>query len=215
VFVEAEMALALGKTRSPEALAVLPRLVDRPSYMDLVASRAIDGLGQTGDERALPLIRDAWRPGASFPARRAVVAALAELARGTSQARAAREAVELRLTDRDFRVRGEAAVALGRLGLTDALPALRGALSGELDGRTRRRINDAIRDIEDGSRPAEEARRLHDEVERLRGETASLRERMDRLEARLASTPPGPVPKGKRLRPATRRGTRTLRPTRR
>jgi hypothetical protein len=42
-----------------------------------------------------------------------------------------------------------------------------------------------------------------------------LRERMDRLEARLASTPPGPVPKGKRLRPATRRGTRTLRPTRR
>ena len=48
VFVEAELALALGKTRSPEALSLLPRLVDRPSYMDLVASRAIDGLGQTG-----------------------------------------------------------------------------------------------------------------------------------------------------------------------
>ncbi|HVV15911.1 MAG TPA: M1 family aminopeptidase [Polyangia bacterium] len=215
VFVEAELALALGKTRSPEALSLLPRLVDRPSYMDLVASRAIEGLGQTGDERALPLIRDAWRPGAGFPARRAVVGALAELARGTPQARAAREAIELRLGDRDFRVRGEAAVALGRLGLTDALPALRSALAGELDGRTRRRINEAIRDIEDGSRPAEEARRLHDEVERLRGETSSLRERVDRLEARLASTPPGPVPKGKRPRPTTRRGTRTLRPTRR
>ena len=158
VFVEAELALALGKTRSPEALSLLPRLVDRPSYMDLVASRAIDGLGQTGDERALPLIRDAWRPGAGFPARRAVVGALAELARGTPQARAAREAIELRLGDRDFRVRGEAAVALGRLGLTDALPALRSALAGELDGRTRRRINDAIRDIEEGrARPRRRA----------------------------------------------------------
>ncbi|HXU65406.1 MAG TPA: M1 family aminopeptidase [Polyangia bacterium] len=215
VFVEAELALALGKTRSPEALTVLPRLVDRPSYMDLVATRAIEGLGQTGDERALPLIRDAWRPGAGWAARRAVVSALAELARGTGLARGAREAIELRLGDRDFRVRGEAAVALGRLGLTDALPALRTALASELDGRGRRRMKDAIREIEEATRPAEETRRLHDEVDRLRGETASLRERLDRLEARLASTPPAPVPKGKRPRPTTRRRTRTLRPTRR
>ena len=215
VFVEAELALALGKTRSPEALVVLPRLVDRPSFMDVLASRAIEGLGQTGDERALPLIRDAWRPGGGFPARRAVVAALAELARGTGMARAAREAIELRLQDRDFRVRLESAMALGRLGLTDALPALRAALAAELDGRAKRRMNDAIRDIEEGTRPAEEARRLHDEVDRLRGETATLRERLDRLEARLASTPPAPVPKAKRPRPTTRRGSRTLRPTRR
>ncbi len=215
VFVEAELALSLGKTRSPEALALLPRLVDRPSYMDLVATRAIEGLGQTGDERALPLIRDAWRPGAGWAARRAVVGALAELARGTGMARAAREAIEPHLADRDFRVRGESAVALGRLGLTDALPVLRHALSAELDGRARRRLNDAIREIDEATRPAEETRRLHDEVDRLRGETATLRERLDRLEWRLASTPPAPVPKSKRPRPTTRRGARTLRPTRR
>lgn len=215
VFVEAELALALGKTRSPEALVLLPRLVDKPSYMDLVAARAIEGLGHTGDERALPLIRDAWRPAAGWGARRAVVGALAELARGTGLARTARQAIELRLGDRDFRVRGEAATALGRLGLTDALPALRAALAAELDGRAKRRFNDAIRDIEEATRPAEETRRLHDEVDRLRGETATLRERLDRLEARLASTPPAPVPKAKRPRPTTRRGARSLRPTRR
>jgi aminopeptidase N len=215
VFVEAELALALGKTRAPSALVLLPRLVDRPSFMDVLASRAIEGLGQTGDERALPLIREAWRPGGGFPVRRAVVGALAELARGTAMARAAREAIEPRLGDRDFRVRGESAAALARLGLTDALPALRAALAAELDGRTKRRLNDAIRDIEEATRPAEETRRLHDEVDRLRGETATLRERLDRLEARLSSTPPAAAPKAKRPRPTTRRGARTLRPRRR
>jgi aminopeptidase N len=215
-FVEAELALALGRTRSPLALDLLPPLVDRPSFQAVISSRAIEGLGKTGDERAFALVRAAWRPGAPFPARRAVVAALAELGRGTPLGRAAREAVEPRLRDGDFRVRLEAALALGRLGLPDAIPALRGALAGELDGRTKRRMNEAIRDIEDGARPAEEARRLHEEVERLRGETARLRERLDRLETRLAppaaSNPPAAKPK--RQRPVTRR-SRGARPVRR
>jgi aminopeptidase N len=217
VFVEAELALALGRTRSPLALELLPPLVDRPSFQAVIASRAIEGLGKTGDERAFPLIRRAWRSEALFPARRAVVAALAELSRGTGLARAAREAIEERLRDGDFRVRLEAATALGRLGLTDALPAIRSALAGELDGRTKRKMNDAIRDIEDGTRPAEEARRLQDEVERLRGETAKLRERMDRLETRLAPPPPPSPPpaKTKRPRPVARRRSRGLRPVRR
>ncbi|HEY6476717.1 MAG TPA: M1 family aminopeptidase [Polyangia bacterium] len=216
VFVEAEVALALGRTRSPLALEILPPLVDRPSFQAVVASRAIEGLGKTGDERAFALIRNAWRAEAPFPARRAVVAALAELSRGTGLARAAREAIEERLRDGDFRVRLEAALALGRLGLTEALPAIRSALGGELDGRTKRRMNEAIRDIEDAARPAEEARRLQDEVERLRGETARLRERLDRLEIRLAPTPvaPTPIAKTKRPRPVTRR-SRGVRPVRR
>jgi len=217
-FVEAEAALALGRTRSPMAVAVLPALIDRPSFQDVIRSRAIDGLGRCGDERALPIIRDAWRPGAPWFARRAVVAALAELAYGTGMARAARDLVEARLRDRDFRVRGEAAAALARLGAPEAIPAIRGALAGELDGRARRRMKDAIRDLESGTRPADEVRRLHDEVGRLRGESEKLRERLDRVEARLASngpTPPaGGAPRPKRPRPVSRRA-RTTRPVRR
>jgi len=181
-----------------------------------MATRAIEGLGKCGDERALPLIRDAWRPGASWWARRAVVSALAELARGTAMARAARELIEIRLADRDFRVRGEAAMALARLGLPDAIPAIRCALQAELDGRARRRMGEAIRDLESGARPAEEVRQLHDEVDRLRGELARLRERLDRLEPRpppAAGTPPAPS-RAKRPRPVTRR-PRTSRPVRR
>jgi aminopeptidase N len=216
-FVEAEAAAALGRTRAPLALEILPALAEKPSYQDLVASRAIEGLGKCGDARAFPLIGAAWRPGAAFPSRRAVVAALAELARGTGLARAARDAIEERLRDRDFRVRGESAAALGRLGLSEAIPAIRAALAAELDGRARRRMNDAIRALEEGAGPAEEARRLHDEVERLRGETAQLRERLDRVESRLVGSPSPrpPPPKSKRARPVTRRRPRTLRPPRR
>ncbi len=216
-FVEAEAAAALGRTRSAVALEVLPTVALRPSYQDVIASRAIEGLGKTGDERALALIRAAWRPGAAFPAHRAVVAALSELARGTGMARVAREWIEERLQDPDFRVRGEAAAALGRLGLAEAIPPIRNAIAAELDGRARRRMNDAVRALEDGARPAEEARRLHEEVERLRGETLKLRERLDRVESRLGAGPPPspPPPKAKRARPVTRRRPRTLRPPRR
>jgi aminopeptidase N len=217
-FVEAETALALGRTRTAEALALLPGLLDRPSYQDMIRSRAIEGLGKCGDERAFPIIRDAWRAGAPWVTRRAIVAALAELARGTGIARAAREFIETRLVDRDFRVRGETAVALARLGSIEATAGLRVALASELDGRARRRMEEAIRDLEAGTRPHEEIRHLHDEVERLRGETAKLRERLDRLAAlpTTPATPPPtpPAPKNKRPRPVTRR-TRGGRPVRR
>ena len=219
-FVEAEAALALGRTRTPEAMPLLPSLLDRPSFQDVIRSRAIEGLGKSGDERAFPILRDAWRPGTSWVSRRAIVAALAELARGTGIVRAAREFIETRLADRDFRVRGEAAVALARLGSVEATAALRGALAAELDGRARRRMEEAIRDLEAGTRPNEELRHLHDEVERLRGETAKLRERLDRLQPQLGATvvpPPAAPPaaaKSKRPRPVTRR-TRGNRPVRR
>jgi aminopeptidase N len=218
VFVEAEAGAALGRTRSLRALELLPGLCRRASFQDVVATRAIEGLGRCGDERALPLIRDALRPGATWSARRAVVTALAELARGTGVARTARELIEARLADRDFRVRGEAAAALGRLGLPDAIPAIRAALTAELDGRARRRMDGAIRELEAGTRPAEELRQLHDEVARLRGEVARLRERVERVEPKPgAPTAPSPPPapaKPKRPRPVTRRA-RTSRPVRR
>jgi len=213
VFVEGEAALALGRTRSPLAVEILPTLFGRPAYQDLLRARAIEGLGFSGDERALALIAGAWRPyGAGvYLARRAVVVAAAELATGTPQARAARELVEDCLGDPDFRVRGEAATALARLGMPEAIPKIERTLAAELDGRARRRMGDALRALRDGTRPAEQAQRLREEVERLRGEQARLRERLEKLEAKTngATPTPGgpktPPPKTKRPRPVVRR----------
>ncbi|HVX94520.1 MAG TPA: M1 family aminopeptidase [Polyangia bacterium] len=212
VFVEAEAALALGRTRSPHALDILPTLFGRPSFQDILRSRAVEGLGFSGDERALAVIKSAWRPhGAGvFLARRAVVTATAELCAGTSFARAGRELLEDCLLDPDFRVRGEAAAALGRMGMPEAIPAIERTLAAELDGRARRRMGDAIRALRDGSRPAEQVTKLRDELDRLRGEQARLRERLEKLEAKASGamppTPPkAPPAKPKRPRPVVRR----------
>jgi aminopeptidase N len=213
VFVEAEAALALGRTRSPLAIEILPTLFGRPSFQDILRSRAIEGLGACGDERALAVIKAAWRPhGAGvYLARRAVVVAAAELSAGTSFARAGRELVEDCLADPDFRVRGEASAALARIGQPEAIPAIERTLAAELDGRARRRMAEAVRVLRDGARPVEQARQLREEVERLRAEQARLRERLEKLEARANGAPPAPpggkvpVVKTKRPRPVVRR----------
>ena len=218
VFVEAEAAASLGKTRAAVALDLLPQMMLRPSYQDVIRTRAIEGLGATGDERAVLLLRAEWRPGGPFPPRRAIVAALAEVAQGTLFVRGVREFLEDRITDRDFRVRMAVAAALLRLADRAAIPALERALAAELDGRARRVMRDAITELREGGRPTERVTRLQEEVERLRGETARLRERLDALDARQGVAPAGgtPSPGGdtkeprapKRPRPTTRRGGR-------
>jgi aminopeptidase N len=213
VFVEAEAALALGRTRSPLALEVLPTLLGKPAFQDILRTRALEGLGFSGDERALSVLRGAWRPhGAGvFLARRAVVTAVAELSTGTSFARAGRELVEDCLADPDFRVRGEASAALARIGQPEAIPAIERTLAAELDGRARRRMTDAIRTLRDGARASEQTQKLREELDRLRTEQARLRERLEKLEARGNGAPGGPAgpkpppPKAKRPRPVVRR----------
>jgi aminopeptidase N len=211
LFVEGETALALGRTRSPLALERLPEALQRPAFQDFIRTRAIEGLGASGDARALPIVEAEWRRAGSgsFLARRAAMAAVAELAAGTRDTRAARDLLDEGLRDPDFRVRGEAAAALARLGLPEVVPAIERALAAELDGRARRRMTEAIRDLHEGARPAEQTRQLRDEVDKLRGEATHLRERLERLEARLGGggTSPAapPAAKTKRPRPLSRR----------
>jgi aminopeptidase N len=200
------------------ALDLLPEMMLRPSYQDVIRTRAIEGLGATGDERAVLLLRAEWHPGGPFPPRRAIVAALAEVAQGTLAARGVREFLEDRLADPDFRVRMAVSAALLRLADRAAVPAIERALVAELDGRARRVMRDAITELREGTRPTERLTRLKEEVERLRGETARLRERLDAIDARQGMTPSGGAPSGggdaseprapKRPRPTTRRGGR-------
>jgi HEAT repeat protein len=226
-FVEAAAALALGQTRSPRAVAVLPGVLSRNSFQDVIRARAIDGLGATGDEAALPLVEAAFVPGASIYARRAVVAALARLAEGTLHVRRARERLEGWLCDPDFRVRMDASSALATLADPRAVPAIEVALHGELDGRAKKRMREAISELREKGKPEEKLRKLSEEVQRLGGESTRLRERLEGLENKLrpaspavppASEPsPGalPAPRTKRPRPGSRRSSKPLAPRRR
>ncbi len=220
-FAEANAALALGRTRSPRALDVLPKVLTRRSYQDVIKTRALEGLGACGHDDALPMVQAAYQPGASFQSRRAAVAATGRLSEGTPHARRTRDFLELCLDDRDFRVRMEAAAALVLLGDGRATAALERALAREMDGRARRRLREALSDLRERGKPSEHSRKQADELERLRGETIKLRERIEKLEARhdkASKTGPssnGTTPAPRRPAPKARRGSKPARPPRR
>ena len=209
LFVEAEAALALGRTRAPQAAEILREVAGRPSYQDTIRARAFEGLGALGGESAVDVLCQSWRSGGAFHARKAAAAALAEAATGTPQARRARGFLEEHLSDPDFRVRGEIAAALARIGDRQAVGSIERALAAELDGRARRRMRDAITALREGSGTSAQVTRLHEEMDRLRAETAKLRERLDKLEAREGSKggqgPSSGAPRAARRRRATAR----------
>jgi aminopeptidase N len=219
IFVEAAAALGVGQTRAAGAVALLPRLLTRDSYQDIIRTRALEGLGASADDRALPLLEAAYAPNASFQVRRAALAGLVRIAEGTPNARRARELLERGLGDRDFRVRMEAAQGLATIGDSKSIPALERAGRGELDGRAKRRLRQAVVEISERGGPAEQARKLGTEVERMRRELLDVRQRLEKLEQRTieeASRPEGSKKKGdstapRRPRPPSRRGAKPSR----
>ena len=214
-FVEAAVALALGSCRSPEALSLLPTLLDRPSFQDVIRARALEGLGATGDERALPALEAAYVRRATFQARRAALQGVARIAEGTALGRRARELLERGLDDEDFRVRLEAIAGLVTLGDAKAIPAMERAMRAELDGRVKRRLREAVRDIGEKGRPVEQARKLSEEVERLRNELGELRDRLERVEvSRDGGRKRSDDKPVRRPRPPSRRGSKPRRRTR-
>jgi aminopeptidase N len=187
-FVEAEAALALGKTRTPRVGELLRLAATRESFTDVIRQHAYRGLAEARDDSALGLLVDGTRWGRITQGRRGAVNALAQLVRGRRdrEARDVRERVELLLADRDFRVQAAAVEALGVIGDPAAIPALHRIIDRELDGRIRRRGKEIIRDLEDSTPVSEEVRKLRDDLGELRSLAGALRERIELLEARDA-----------------------------
>ena len=179
--VEAEAARALGKTRQSNAYEILLDVLDRPSWADVVASGAIDGLASLREDRALPHLYARTRYGHASRVRRAAVMAIPKI----SSDRKAREHLEEMLDDVDAMLRLDVVRALAELGDARARPALRGRLDVELDARVRRRIREAIRDLADKKHHDE----MKDTIERLENEHRELRARVAKLEATSSGGP--------------------------
>ncbi len=175
--VEAEAARALGKTRQPAAYEVLLDVMARPSWADVIASGAIDGLAALRDDRALPHLFARTRYGQPTRVRRAAAMAIPKLATD----RRAREHLEDLLDDPDSILRLDIVRAVGDLGDARSRPALRARLEVDLDPRVRRRLREAIRDLGSEKKQNEE---LKDAVERLENEQRDLRARLATLEAK-------------------------------
>jgi aminopeptidase N len=188
--VEAEAARSLGKTREPGAFADLKTMVGRKSWGDVVRIGVLDGLSALRDEQAVPIALEHSRYGHPARGRRAALSALATLGEG----RRVREHLELELADKDPHLRIEAVHALVVLGDTKARGALRRALDKELDGRVKRRLREALRELGDG---AAERKRVNDELETVKNELNELKARFARLEAKAAAKKPAAEAKPK------------------
>ncbi|MBX3225686.1 MAG: HEAT repeat domain-containing protein [Labilithrix sp.] len=179
--VEAEAARALGKTRQVAAYDTLLDVVGRPSWADVIAAGAIDGLAALRDDRALPHLFTRTRYGHPSRVRRAAALAIPKLASD----RRAREHLEELLDDADSILRLDVARALLDLGDARARGPLRARAEIELDPRVRRRIREAVRDL-GGDRKNQKS--LEDAIERLENETKDLRARLAKLEAKPSHT---------------------------
>jgi aminopeptidase N len=203
--VEAEAARALGRTRKEPAFETLLDVLARPSWADVVAAGAIDGLAALRDERALSHLYALTRYGHPSRVRRAAALAIPKL----SADRRAREHLETMLDDVDTMVRLDVVRALSDLGDVRSRSALRARAEVDLDPRVRRRIREVVRDLGGERRQTEQ---LKADVEKLQTEHLELKARIGRLEARLPESTPGGIPSRaatkvpkKRLRPASSR----------
>jgi aminopeptidase N len=174
--VRAEACRSLGATRESAGRAVLERALRQKSWAEVVRAGALDGLGKLADEETLGIVLAESEYGKPPRARRAAVRALP---RFSDERKVARKLEEL-LDDGDPHLRTEVVLSLETLGTKDARSALRGRLSRELDGRVKRRIREALRNMRDSSR--RDRKRMNDELERVRGEMSDLRTRLSKLE---------------------------------
>jgi aminopeptidase N len=180
--VEAEAARALGATRQNAAFDTLVEVLDRPSWADVIRAGAIDGLAALRDDRALSHVTARTRYGIPTRGRRAAIVALPKL----SSDRKVRETLEELLDAADPYLKVDVVRAIVEMGDTKSRGALSRQLERELDGRVRRRIREALRDL--GASGKRETERLREELESLRGEHAEMKARIGKLEA-LVSTP--------------------------
>jgi aminopeptidase N len=190
-YVEAEAAKSLGKTRSPRAFEALERALAKDSHNEVIRYMAFEGLGELRDERAVPLCIDWTRYGRPPRARQGAVLALGKLAEALGPASAAGQRIFDRLVellnDPWLQVRLQAVISLQDIGEAKAVPHLEALVSRELDGRIVRRAREAALRLREGRQRSDEVRRLREDVEKLQQDNRELRDRVDRVEAQVAT----------------------------
>ena len=209
MFVEAEAADGLGRTRAAGAREVLEKaLKSKDSWAETIRSGAVRGLGHLASEDALPALfaRYAW--GNHARVRVAAAMGLAEIGARLVVRDAVREKLEEGIDDRDFRVQMASIGALRNLGDERAIPALRRGAGQATDGRVKRACRAAARRVEQGATRTQETARLSDAVETLRRDNGELKTRLEKLETLLPKTKAPKLKPAAKAKPAKKKGRR-------
>jgi aminopeptidase N len=148
------------------------------------------GLGELEDERAIDVVLPWSHPGRSRWTRDYAMRALAALGRShPPRARVIQDALEAALREESFFTIHAAIDALGKLGRSQAIAALRRVQLADLDGRLQKAAREAIESLTSGGSPTEQQRALRAQVEGLQNENRDMRSRLERLEAKLQLRP--------------------------
>ncbi len=183
-YVEAEAAAALGRTRSQRAFATLERAMAKRSHNDIIRVRALEGLAELRDERALPIAVEWTAYGKPYQARDAAATCLSKTAKYLDKKEPARDRLTELLDDPWLRTRLTAISALVHLGDVAAIPALERLAARELDGRVIRTSREAITKLREGVDKGEEVKKLRDELDKLREDQRTLRDRLTKMESK-------------------------------
>ena len=190
--VETTAAAALGKTHTPDNLDLLEKLLERPSWNDVVQSGLFQGLGASGEDRAIAIIIANMNNGRRRPTFRAaavrgmfMVAENRYLYSEEARQRAVTALCHTVEHDNWFIVRITAARALEALGETRAVVVIERASSREVEGRSQRFMQKAAQQLRSADKPNEQLKQLRQDLDKMREENNKLKEQLTALEARV------------------------------
>ncbi len=187
-FVEGAAAAALGHTLQEAAVGDLRKALTKPSWHDVIAMSAAEGLAATRDESVVEdLVRIARDRTRYWNCRMTAIRSLAELgnARPSLSPRIAEELARY-LEDPDLLISSRVAGAIVALGNESGIGALRRAASATPDPRRANEYLLAADELAGQRKRGEDVDRLRDELEKVRTEAKEMRETIQRLEEKVA-----------------------------
>ncbi len=179
--VTSAAARALGKQKAAVAPKILTQLLKRESWADVVRAAVLTGLSQSPSPEVTDLLLDWSQYGKPLRARRAALAALAEIGEGTR----VRTALEDMLTDGDPHIRVSLLSALGKMGDPKSESAIHELLERELDGGVKSKARDVLLQLTKDTNAG--LKGIKDENLKLRQELQSLGRRLSKLEQKQDS----------------------------
>lgn len=190
--VESSAAEALGKTRSGDNVDFLVSLLSRPTWFNVVQRGIFNGLGTTGEDRAIDIIAGYVNNTSNHPTlRRAAIAGLMSVGhnRHLFSAEARERAVNALLAavehDSWAPARATAALALQSLGEKRAISTLEQVAEGELDDGVKRRLRLSSFALQNSDKSEEQLKQLRRDLDELREENRQLKEQLRSLAARV------------------------------
>lgn len=181
-FVQAESAVALGKSTSKEVFATLLKALRIRSFNEVIASSALTGFGELKDDIASHLLIEHSKLGKHHREREAATLALGKFAKNNDKVV---DHLKQLLKDPWFRVRTNAIKAFVEAQESKAIPDIEWVAKNDIDPRVQRVAEESVIAIRESMQTPKEVTQMREEVDKLKSQNLELVQRLDKLEREL------------------------------